>query len=135
MIHDVLHWVVVGSLISGVKKRTASHSLGKWRRSEVPRAVLGAANPGTLGSGHHTGVSMTNRAYVTVPPEYHAKIREFIHHHPDGTCTIDTDSLKKLDELGIPWKIEDQGLIVRLLAELGASELARRTRDAETNQH
>ena len=86
-----------------------------------------------VGRGHYSGVSMVNKVYVTVPSGYHDKIKEFIHQQPDGTFTIDTDSLKKLDELGIPWKIEDMGLIVQLLAELGASELARRKKDAETN--
>ena len=78
---------------------------------------------------------MTNKVRVTVPSQYHDKIREFIRKQPDGTCTIDIDSLKKVDELGIPWKLEDAGFIMQLLAELGASELARRKRFAETNQY
>lgn len=77
---------------------------------------------------------MTNRIRITVPAEYHDKIQNFICEQPDGSRTIDIDSLQKLDELGIPWKIEDGGLIVQLLAELGASELARRERCAETHQ-
>jgi hypothetical protein len=84
-----------------------------------------------VGRGYYSGVFMGSKAYVTVPPEYLDKISEFIHQQPDGSHTIDTDSLKKLDELGIPWKIEDGGFIVDLLAELGAKELARRKKDAE----
>ncbi len=77
---------------------------------------------------------MTNRIRVTVPAEYHNQIREFTCKRPDGTWTIDIDLLKRLDEANIPWKIEGLEHIIQLLAELGASELARRDSYAKTNQ-